>query len=217
MSIIKRLSTTFVASIDQLVNEIENHDAVIQASLVEMRKKIATAHVRQRQLQRDEQSLHQKIQSLQAQADKWRTRALECGNHDESRALACLQQRKQCQQQAEQLTQERIQYQQAAQVLVQDIARSEQQCNDMAHRHRLLRARQTTAEAASATAPGGHCQDTLQNAFERWEVHIAQADALMPPGSPVDPLEAEFASAEQHDTLRAELAAMLNEETGHAR
>ena len=36
MSIFKRLSATFGARLDQVVGEIENHDAVIVASLTEI-------------------------------------------------------------------------------------------------------------------------------------------------------------------------------------
>ena len=46
MSIFKRLSATVVSSLDRVVGEIENNDAVIQASLTELRKKIAAAKVR---------------------------------------------------------------------------------------------------------------------------------------------------------------------------
>ena len=46
MSIIKRLSATLVSNIDRVVGEIENNDAVIQASLTELRRKVATAKVR---------------------------------------------------------------------------------------------------------------------------------------------------------------------------
>ena len=46
MSIFKRLSATLVTSIDRVVGEIENHDAVIQASINDIRKKVAEAKVR---------------------------------------------------------------------------------------------------------------------------------------------------------------------------
>lgn len=45
MSLFKRLSATLVSRIDQVVGEIENHDAVIQVALNDMRKKIAEARV----------------------------------------------------------------------------------------------------------------------------------------------------------------------------
>lgn len=209
MSIIKRLSSTLVSSIDHLVADIENHDAVIQASLADMRKKIATARIRLAQIQRDENQLQEQINALQTQSGKWRTRAIDTAATDETRALACLQQHQQCIKQAEQLEQERLQYQHVAQTLAHDINTSEQQLNNMQHKQRLLRARQSSAEAVQVTQRNTTSQDTLNDTFERWEIRIAQDCTTLPPTPLVDPLEKEFQTIEQQNALKAELAALL--------
>ena len=223
MSIIKRLSTTLVSSIDNLVADIENHDAVIQASLADMRKKITTATIRLNQIQRDERQLQERINTLQDQADKWRQRAIDTGtadangHADETKAMACLVQRKNCLQQITQLEQERQQYQQVAHTLAQDIASSQQQLNDLSHKHRLLRARQSSAEAMQLGNQSIPQQGTLNDTFERWEIRIAQETTTLPVPSLIDPLETEFVKAEHAHALKAELAALLNGENHHAK
>ena len=216
MSIIKRLSTTLVSSIDHMVADIENHDAVIQASLTDMHKKIATARIRLNQLQQEEQQLQRQIKILQDNAQKWRTRAVETSKTDEAKAMACLNQRQQCMQQSEQLAQESLQYQQAIQTLARDISSSEQQMNAMSHKHRLLRARQSSAEAMQSPQRNSALQDNLNDTFERWEVRIAQGSSTLHQTPLVDPLEHEFATAEHEIALKAELAALLIEEKHHA-
>lgn len=209
MSIIKRLTTTLTSSIDQLVTDIENHDAVIQASLVDMRKKVAVARVRLQQLRQEEQRLAREAEAAQNKAAQWRERALTTGKSDETKAMACLQQRQQCLADAEARTREQAQYREAASALEADIRASEQQLHDMAQKHRLLRARQSSADAMHATRLDTRRQDTLQDSFERWEIRIAQDTALPSPVAVLDPLEQAFASQEQEIALKAELAALL--------
>ena len=56
MSIIKRISTSVMATIDELVGEIENHDALIKAAIDEQKKKIATAKVQLGKIRANEQN-----------------------------------------------------------------------------------------------------------------------------------------------------------------
>jgi phage shock protein A len=215
MSIFKRLSATLVSGIDKVVGEIENHDAVIQASLDEMRKKVAEAKVRLGQVRREEAHLQQQIQEQQSNIQRWRQRAIESAKgatHDEAKALECLQRSRRCQQQIEKLEQARARYLESADKLARDIESSEQRLLDMKQKHTLMRARQSTSSALNATADTDSAAiRLLDDSFERWEINISQTETVLDMHDKVDSLEREFITQEQQQALRNELAALLDE------
>ena len=213
MSIFKRLSATLVTSIDRVVGEIENHDAVIQASINDIRKKVAEAKVRLGQVCREEERLKQQIQEQQQNAQRWRHRAVECAKSDESKALECIHRSRHCQQQAERLTRAKDQYQQTAEKLAGDIEASEQRLAEIKQKLTLMRARQSTSTAINATSKSENNTTQLMNeTFDRWEINISQAEMAIDAYDVVDPIEREFVTQEQQDELRNELAELLAKE-----
>jgi len=213
MSIFKRLSATLVSSIDQVVGEIENHDAVVQASLQDMRRQIAEAKVRLSQVHREQASLQEQIREQQDGAQRWRERALACSESDEGKALECLSRSRHCQQQAERLEQALAGFESTAEKLAVDIETSEQRLAQNKQKLTLMRARQSTSSALNATGEQG--QDACQLAddtFDRWEINISQAEMVSDSHPAIDPLEREFTTREQQEELRRELAALRAEE-----
>jgi phage shock protein A len=209
MSIFKRLSATLVSSIDQVVGEIENHDAVVQASLQDMRKQIAEARVRLSRVHQEQASLQEQIQEQQDGAQRWRERALACSRSDEGKALECLNRSRHCQQRAEKLEQVLAGYESTAEKLAVDIETSEQRLAQNKQKLTLMRARQSTSSALNATGEGGPdaCQ-LMDDTFDRWEINISQAEMIANSHALVDPLEREFTTREQQEELRRELAAL---------
>ena len=210
MSLLKRLSATFISRIDQVVGEIENHDAVIQVALQDMRKKIAEARVRLAQVQRDAEKLQREAEDQRQTAKRWRQRAVEAAADDESKALECVRRAKQCDRQAERLGESQRQYEQTVERLVQDIDTSEQRLRAMKQKHSLLRARQSTGAALCATSESeGAVLRQLDDSFERWEIRIGEIETAVEHPDPIDPLERDFLSREQEIELRHELAALV--------
>lgn len=213
MSLFKRLSTTFVARIDQVVGEIENHDAVIQAALTDMRKKIAEARVHLSQVQREAERLRREMEEQRQTADRWRQRAVASASTDEGKALECLSRAKQCDQQVARLQAALAQFEQSGERLGQDIEASEQRLRDLKQKHTLMRARQSSSAASSAT------QETeadvlrqLDDSFDRWEIKIGQIELAIDQPEPADRLERDFLSRERERELRDELAQLLGKE-----
>jgi phage shock protein A len=216
MSMFKRLSTTLVSRIDNVVGEIENHDAVIQASLSEMRKKIAQAKVNLTQIHREEAKLKQQIEELNIKQQKWRERAISCAAADEAKALTCLQKRQHCQQETARLKQALETYQQTSQKLAQDISDSETQLAEKNQKQTLMRARQSSSAALNASNKSldeDACQ--LDNSFDRWEVKISQTEMCHDTTPMIDPIEHDFITQEQQHELRQELTQLLAEEKNH--
>lgn len=218
MSIFKRISATVASSIDHMVGEIENHEAVVQASLEDMQKKIATAKVRLSSLNRDKQSLEKKLGEIQAKAKTWKARAVQTANEDEDKALQCLSRAKQCEQQAETMKQSLQQYDVASHKLTSDIEQSEIKLSEMRQKHTIMRARQSTSSALNAT--NRSCEDNTQklldSTFDRWEVNIVESelandDSLASMDNFADSLEQDFIKQENKTELAMELQALLKE------
>lgn len=64
MNLISRFSATLMAGVDKTVSQIENHDAVIEASLKESQRAAAQARVRLQRVTRDGEALLQKQKAL---------------------------------------------------------------------------------------------------------------------------------------------------------
>ena len=213
MSLFKRLSATLVSRIDQVVGEIENHDAVVQATLNDMRKKVAEAKVRLQQVQREKTRLEQQIIEQQANSQRWRQRAIDCAQQDEAKALECVSRARYCEQHASRLQHAVAHYQQAADKLAHDIQAAEQRLAEVKQKATLMRARQSSSKALLSTTESKlDTTQLLDDTFDRWEINITQAEMAIDVEEPIDGIEYEFLQAEQQAALHDELAALLAEE-----
>jgi len=213
MSIFKRLSATLVSRIDQVVGEIENHDAVIQATLNDMRKRIAEAKVRLGQVHREKEHLQQQGQELQENARRWQQRAIECSASDETKALKCVSRSRFCEQKEARLQQAIDQYRQTADKLGRDIDSSEQRLAEMKQKLTLMRARQSTSSAVNATSEtNNNMGNPLDETFDRWEINISQTEMIVDQHESMDLLERDFINREKEEDLRQELSTLLARE-----
>jgi phage shock protein A len=213
MSIFKRLSATVVSNLDRVVGEIENNDAVIQASLTELRRKIAAAKVRLSHVHRQEARLNRQIRKRREDEQRWGERAVETARTDEARALECVQRRQQCRMQAERLEEGLQQYQLTAGKLAHGVEEGEQRLAEMGQKHTLMRARQSTAEALHvANLAGDESLHQMEDSFDRWEVRILQEEMAVDSDEVLTPLDREFSDSENEQALRDELAALIAKE-----
>ncbi len=212
MTLLKRTFSSLYAKIDLLVGEIENHDALIQAAIVEQKKKIAAAKVQSRRLKNSEQALREQIAQLSINERRWTHRAVKEASRNEAQALACLQRRQDNRSQLVKLNQMRDEYQQSIRRMSENITQCEEDLNAMIQKHEMLRARQSTAEAMQLIDQQGNLiLGEVENSFDRWEIKISQGETLVDPAIDVDELEQEYLSEENELQLRSELAELLKE------
>lgn len=213
MRLFKRISTTFLSRVDQVVGDLENHEAVVQAALSEMRKKVAEARVRLNHVQREAQRLGDAVEEHELNAARWRQRALETADVEERKALECVRRARHCDQQAARARDAQGQYEQSADKLARDIDPSEQRLEAIKQKLALMRARQSAGSALSAT---GEVQSDavrfLDDTLERWEVRISELEMTADRSDDTDALEREFVDREQEQALREELAALRERE-----
>jgi phage shock protein A len=221
MSLFKRLSATLSAQVDQLVGEIENHDAVVEAGIRDARRAYATAKVRLERLKHDGERLRERCAGLRTDADTWRRRA--AGSDDEARGLECLRRAKRAAAEADELARTLAQHDATCRRLDADVAGLRRQVETLEHRRRLMRSRAASADAAARLADldGAPALD-LDDTFERWEIRIAEREVS---AVRIDAADDGFAAAFDADEERAALAAELAllkakqspEENDHAR
>lgn len=213
MSIFKRLSTTLFSRIDEVVSEIENHDAVVQVTLADMRKKVAEAKVRLNRVHLEQNRLKKEVTEQEEKSRQWRNRAVECAKNDEAKALECVSRSRHCDQQVERLGQVLNQYQQTAVKLAGDIDLTEQRLAEIKQKLTLMRARQSTSSALNATnETNTEATQLLEDTFDRWEINISQAEMTIESQPFIDPIEHEFVVREQEQDLRNELEILIARE-----
>lgn len=213
MSVLKRFSTTVVAHIDRLVGSIENHDAVIDAAIRNARQAAARATVRLERVRRDGERLRQRLDTLRANEQNWARRARACAAQNEDTALECLRRRNACTRQAGELTTALTRHVELEARLAADIQQAQHRVRDMSQQRNLMRSRQAAAEALTTIAcMGEQFAVEVDDAFERWEIKVTEAELAADSRTPRDPLESGFADAEERAALKSELNELIAKE-----
>jgi phage shock protein A len=212
MSIFKRLTATFSSRVDQMVGQIENHDAVVEVAIKESRQATAKAKVRLARVQRDGELLRSKINQLQNDETLWTNRAKEIAQKDEEKALECVRRRKLCQKQLEQYSQALKKHEALEQRLAQDIHAAERKLGEMNQQRNLMRTRQSAAQALnSISGVDESVALDVAEAFERWEIKVTESELEVGTVDSMDLLEREFLENEDKHALQAELQQLLAE------
>ncbi len=215
MSIFKRLSISVKSHLDEAVNRIENHDAVIDAALQESRDAIARLKLQQSRARRDIEQLGAQLAQARQDEQNWVRRAKLLAATDETQALACLERRDSCTQLIQRLEQQRTQSTDLQARLSDNLSKLEQKLGQDEQRLREFRGRDLTARAEKNLLSAPDDTDSTEKAFDRWELDITRREMRSEAVAAMileDPLEERFQREEQLRARRAELK-MLMEET----
>jgi len=214
MSLFKRIIATLSTRVDHLVSELENHDAVIESAIGEMRRAYAKAKVRHTRMSAEGERLCRKLESLRRDEAAWRERAVSCA--DEDRALECLRRSRSAAAQATSLEQTLERHRELENRLLREIEAVRTRIQDLEHKRHLMRSREATADAASCIQrmEEGSGLD-MDQTFERWEMRVTEAELATDALPVCDPMEADFLAEEERATLAAELAELKRNRESH--
>lgn len=215
MRLFKRISSTVLASVDKVVSEVENHDAVVESMLGELTQAAAESKIRLKRVQQDGKKMHDQLNQLTASENQWTQRATTLANledeQSQQKALACLERRRKCREQIDLLKDRLTQYSFTEQRLVEQLETIESRHAEISNKRHLLQSQQAVAEAnrvvAAVTMSGAA---DINDALDRWEIAIAKQELRNPEmnfstDESLDSLEAEFIKSEAKDELLAEL------------
>lgn len=204
---VKRLIATLGASFDTFVSKVENHEAVADAVIADVRSAAARLKVQSGRVGAQLARLQTQREQLAAERDNWRRRAAQLADDDEPRALRCLQQARHSEQRLGLLDEQLEQHTQLRDSLAADLARVEARLNELHLKRGALSSRAARADALRAGESLDTCQEAFE-VFERWETSVVEdeyRETTLRDGVP-DDFERGFRETEERDELLAELA-----------
>ena len=206
---IKTILTSINASFDGMVRKIENHEAVADYTIQEVRESAAKirGQLNQACARRATQSNQEK--QLLDDCQRWRERAIACRDDDEEKALRCIQSFKNCDKALAALRQQTEENQRLIEDLESHLADVERHLSDLQNKKESLSARAARNKAASCVQQHTPSPDN-ENIFERWEMQVIADEYITTPYvSSSDSLDREFRQLEDRVTLKAELEALI--------
>lgn len=211
MARIKRWTHGFVASIDSMVVQVENHEALATSALRDLEQGVARSKVQLMRVERDGKALKQALSEEREAALCWRARARR--EDDEVRALECFRRHKRAEARALELVSSQSEHERVEQQLKRDVQTLERRLVELRQQRNTMRTRQSRAEAFSvAQGSGDTVQGEIGQIFERWESRVAETEVAS--GclvASVDSFDEEFLDAEELASLKLELAALKEE------
>jgi phage shock protein A len=211
MARIKRWTHGFVASIDSMIVQVENHEALVTSALRELEHGVARSKVQLLRVERDGKAIKQALEEEREAATRWRERAQR--EQDEARGLECLRRHKRSQARVSELSGAQTEHQRVEAQLKRDVQTLERRLVELRQQRNTMRTRQSRAEAFSVVQGQGDVErGEIGEIFERWETRVAESEVTS--GclvASVDSFDDEFLNAEEEAALKLELRALKEE------
>lgn len=203
-----RYRISLSSRVERVLDQVENHEAVVNAAVKEAREHAARARVKLNRVRRDGEALRERAARLTADAEQWQQRALLCAEKDRERARECLRRRSAAQAEHDRLQREATAHERLEKQLTSDLQRVEERVRELQRRRHTMAAREQRAEAAALTTEGEiGLLDDIEDVFERWEGKLAETEIRADLDH--DDFEDAFAHAENNAALDAELDELI--------
>lgn len=212
MSIFKRFVTTVHASVDRTLAGIENHEAVVDAALQESKQAVARARVRLARLEKDGLEQRNHVAELSSQIELWNERARTVASTDRDKALACIQRRRQCEQELHSAKAQMQEHEKVIRRVRDSISDSSNRVQTLESQRNQMRTREAAAFAGQIVHKlDGKVGDDVEAAIERWEISVGQAEVVAEhyPVPLTDEFEESFLTSEENNLLQLELDELL--------
>ena len=205
---LKRLVTSVGASFEQFVNKVENHEAVAESVIRDVR---ASAAKLMGGVNAQTERLRERRDTLAEDVGRWRQRARRFASEDEGRALECLRRMKRAEVEQAQVREQLAQYEALGDKLKDRLATVEARLSSLQLKRTALSSRSARAQVMSMRD-----QDPLSDVnavFDRWEMAVIEDEYLddVVDGSS-DALEHELNAAEEREELKAVLEDLMKED-----
>jgi len=210
MNLIKRLTTSISASLDTAVNQMENHDAIVDAGIKQTRKAVARTRARVNALRQQQTVYERQQKEAKEQHALWTERAKSLAVSDQDKALQCVSRRNQFSAEVKRLANSAEQQKELIRDVDNNLQKLHSKLDDMVHKHSLMRSRQTVADVNRVVAHVGQNQN-LNDTFERWESTVLEHELAISDVCTHDPLEFQLSEQENDIKLLAQLAELTKE------
>lgn len=205
---LRRMAATLSATFDDALCRLENHEAVAQCAIDDLRKGVAQIKVQRNRAQAELEQLEYQADEAQKGVSDWQARAVRFADDDEAKALDCLARAEQQQAQAERLAQQIEAHQKLVDELQATLQKAEAQLQQLTLKKSALAARGARSRSLKAVERA-ECDGTTQEIFDRWEVQVMTDEVTeINEGVSVDRLERELLAEEEQARLKEKLAAL---------
>lgn len=207
MNIFTRVTTRVASSFDWVMNQIENHDALVQAAIREVQESGVKARIQLGRVQADGRKMEARKQTLEEQIVLWTERAKRSAAEDEKAALECVRRRREAEREKKALVDQLTQHRTFADQLAKDLRGLEGKLDELKRKRNAFSAKQHRADAVRAgqLSEFGTVSE-IDEIFERWEEKLGEYDLSI---APKDELAEQFETEEESETLRTELKTIL--------
>ena len=211
MARIKRWTQELLASIDGMIVQVENHEALATSTLRELERGVARSKVQLMRVERDGQVLRQALAEEREAATRWRERAKR--EEPQTRALECLRRCKRSEARVSQLLHDQAEHAIIEQQLERDIRTLERRVIELRQQRNTLRTRQSRAEAFTIAQGASDAENAeIFAIFERWDMRVTETEVSS--GCLVvtsDSFDEELLDAERTAALELELREIKEE------
>ena len=211
MKAIRRLTTSIVTSFESMISQVENHEALVESAIREVKETAARAQGQIVRVRKDGAAMKNRITELQQQITLWGDRAAKAATLDRQKAIECLRRRKRLEQEHADLSKQVVEHAKLERQLADDLGVIEEKLSRLKVQRNLLRTRQTRAEALGTL----HQDDSriiseLDDVFDRWESKVSEYEYLANcGGTQKDEIEEQFTREESNEELSHELDELL--------
>ena len=208
---IKSILTSINASFDGMVRKIENHEAVADCVIQEVRESAAKIRGQLNLARARRATQINQEKRLLDDCQRWRERAIACKDNDEEKALRCVQSLKHSERSLAALRQQTDENQRLIEDLESHLADVEQRLSELQNKRESLSARAARNKVACHVQQHAAFPDR-ENIFERWETQVIADEYITTPCvNSADSLDREFRQLEDRVSLKAELDALVDD------
>ena len=215
MNLLKRITTTINASMNDVVGRVEDHDAIIDASVQECRQAAARTRTRLTKMKRDGAQLQSKRNRLVEDISQWEERAIANADLDEEMALNCLKRKQWAETErirVESMISEHTEIESSLQSRLEQI---ETRIRDINLKRNSMRSRQSLSEAMQIMEKlDGESSSTVDDTFERWETVLLEREFFTIDECSIDQFEMQFVKQEERESLLQELKSLSKDPKG---
>ena len=209
MHAFKRWRIGIFSKVDEVVAKVENHEALVETAIRELKKEVINARVQLNRVKRDGLQLSQDADEAKQNALLWKERAAKTVT-DDLKALECLKRSKKEAARHHDLTMRMTQHHEMEQRLSATVTELERKMELLREKRNVLKTRQTSANALKIAGDGAReFGDDVEEILSRWESKIEGTEYHYDVNvTSEDALETAFREAEEDTALREELEAL---------
>ncbi|MCB0340461.1 MAG: PspA/IM30 family protein, partial [Bdellovibrionales bacterium] len=143
MGTLRKLTASLKANFEWIVNQVENHEALINSAVCEIQQAQARAKVQLKSVHRDGERLRSNLAGFEESSKQWKERAIKCRELDPDRALECLRRMRADDQEVVALKRQCQEHEALENQLQRDLILIQERLDTLKRKRNLLRTRQS--------------------------------------------------------------------------